>query len=381
MRILFINYEYPPLGGGGGIVNEWLAEELAKSHDVTVLTSQAFDLDREEDRNGVRILRAPAYLRKRKSSANMPSMASFVATGIAAGRKLLKEQSFDVMNTHFAIPSGPVGNHLSKAFDVPNVLSVHGGDLFDPSKWMSPHRHAILRMVVRHICRSADQVVGQSSNTIENLHRYYDKTIDASLVPLGIPEPERPPARRADLGLSEEEFVMCSIGRLVKRKQNDQLIRLVSELGNENVRLVLVGSGPAEGELKALASDLGVTQQVMFAGFVPNARKLELLAASDIFASASEHEGFGLVFLEAMAQGLPVVCYDFGGQTDFIRNDVNGYAVPLNDLEALVSAVRDLMSDKAKRLTMSNTNLREVRSLFIDSCARRYEAIFREVAR
>ena len=144
MRILFCNYEYPPIVGGG-VINATLAEELAKRHDVTILTSQGLDLPPEELLNGVRIIRVPVLFRRQQAAANLPSLLAFLPSGIQVGKRLLDRENFDVINTHFALPSGPVGQSLSRSASVPNVLSVHGGDLYDPSKWMSPHRHYFLR--------------------------------------------------------------------------------------------------------------------------------------------------------------------------------------------------------------------------------------------
>ena len=100
------------------------------------------------------------------------------------------------------------------------------------------------------------------------------------------------------------------------------------------------------------------------------------LVAADIFVSTSQHEGFGLVFLEAMAFGLPVVCYDRGGQTDFLKSRETGHVARLNDLADFTRAVVHLHDDRAARREIANNNRRQVEDFFIDRCAERYEAIF-----
>ena len=141
MRILFCNYEYPPLGGGGGVVMAALARQLARRHEVTVLTSRAGDLTAEANDQGVRVVRAPVFFRRQLAVANFPSMLAYLPSGFVRGMAL-RRPGFDVINTHFVVPTGPLGHALARAMHVPNVLSVHGGDLFDPSKGSSPHRHA-----------------------------------------------------------------------------------------------------------------------------------------------------------------------------------------------------------------------------------------------
>jgi glycosyltransferase involved in cell wall biosynthesis len=146
------------------------------------------------------------------------------------------------------------------------------------------------------------------------------------------------------------------------------------------VRLVIVGDGPELEALRLQADQLGAASRVTFTGFVPDRRKADWLAASDIYASTSQHEGFGLVFLEAMAQGLPIVCYDHGGQTDFLTNGINGALIPLNDLDGFERAVRELRSDVAKRSSIAARNRRDIKQHFIETCADRYEELFFAVA-
>ena len=379
MRILFCNYEYPPLGGGGGVINAQLAEELAKGHEVTVLTSQGLGLAREEVCNGVRVIRVPVFFRSLTAAANFPSMLAYLPMGIRAGRRLLAQENFEVINTHFVLPTGPVGDALSRYAHIPNVLSVHGGDLYDPSKWSSPHRHRLLRHWAQTLLRRADRVVGQSSNTLENVGRYYDDRLSTQLIPLGIRRPApQDPASRADHGIGPDALILATVGRLVARKAVDQLIALVAALGKQ-AHLLIIGSGPLERVLQEQAGARQVADRVHFMGQVTDAEKFSLLNMADLYVSTSQHEGFGLVFLEAMACGLPVLCYDHGGQTDFLHEGLSGHLVPLNDQQAFAKACLELIKNQATRQAMGAENLARVENYFIDRCASRYEALFDEV--
>lgn len=378
MKILFCNYEYPPIGGGGGVINALLAEELAKRHEVSVLTSRAFDLPAEEVRGGVRVLRVPVLFRRQLAAANVPSLLAYVAQGIRLGRGLVQQAPPDLINTHFALPSGPVGDALARAVGCPNVLSLHGGDLYDPSKWTSPHRHALLRLWIRRLMRRADRLVGQSSNTIENAHRYFDREVEVACIPLGIRRPPEVAASREALGLREDAVLLVTVGRLVGRKAVDQLIELLPELPSP-VQLVVVGSGPKQAEWQTLAARLGLGERVRFTGQVGEADKIRFLRAADLYVSTSQHEGFGLVFLEAMACGLPVVCYDHGGQTDFLADGSTGRLVPLADRAAFLAALRELVAAPDRRRAIAAHNRKRVEAFFIEHCARRYEELFEEV--
>lgn len=381
MRILFCNYEYPPLGGGGGVINAWLAEELAGRHEVTVLTSRAFDLPAESVENGVRVVRTPVFFRRQWASANLPSMLAYVLMGRSRGKRLVRREPFDVVNTHFVLPTGPVGRLVASVAGVPNVLSVHGGDLFDPSKFLSPHRHAVLRRTVRRLSSAADAVVAQSRNTLSNLHEYFAPQVAGSIIPLGIPRPPPVSASREQHGFNERDILWICVGRLVARKAIDQLIDTVADLGNPRIKLVVVGSGPLGGALRAQAQARGVADQVRFMDHVDETRKFELLSVADLFVSTSQHEGFGLVYLEAMAVGKPIVCYDAGGQTDFLTDTETGYVVGLNDRAGFTDRCRSLNDSAELRARIGAENRRRVEQFFVDRCAEQYESLFESLVK
>ena len=381
MDILICNYEYPPLGGGGGVVTAQLVDELAKRHDITVLTSKAFDLPEESHENGARIVRVPVFGRTKKAAGSLPSLLSYVPAAIRRGKALMREKSFDVINTHFAVPTGPVGDRLARHGGLPNILSVHGGDLYDPSKFMSPHRHWFLRRLIRGLLQRADYVVGQSSNTNANVGRFYTSDVEPELIPLGIERPTIEPAARADYDLGEDDVLLVTVGRLVARKALNQLLDLLVGLRDRSAKLLVIGTGPEEGGLKAKAAELGIIDHVHFLGSLSDQEKFNVLGMSDLYVSSSQHEGFGLVFLEGMAAGLPVICYDHGGQTDFLVDGETGFLVSLNDRELLAKRIRMLVVDATLRQKIADTNRQRVEQYFIETMASAYEELFEAAIR
>lgn len=379
LRVLVCNYEYPPLGGGGGVATLLLAEELARRHQVTVLTSQGPGLARQETQNGVRIVRVPAG-RRYRATADLPSMLGYMVMGRRVGRRLVAQEGFDVINTHFALPSGPVGDALARWGGIPNVLSIHGGDLYDPSKWLSPHGHPVLRSWVRSLIGRADAVIAQSRDTLGNARRFYAPNLAAEIIPLGIRRPPTDMVPRQDRGFRDDDVLLITVGRLIARKAIDQLIALIAGPEREATHLLVVGEGPLEPELRQQAAQLGLDHRVHLFGRVDEVEKYRLLRLADVFVSTSQHEGFGLVFLEAMACGLAVVCYDRGGQNDFLEAGVTGDVVPVNDRAAFERACHRLVRDRAARERAGAENLRRVEQYMIDCCAERYETTFRKAA-
>jgi glycosyltransferase involved in cell wall biosynthesis len=381
MRILFCNYEYPPLGGGGGVVNAMLAENLAKRHEVTVLTSRAFGLPLDAVEHGVRVVRVPTFSRRLTAAANIPSMFAYLVMGTLRGCRMVAGNRYDLINTHFVLPTGPVGDALARRARIPNVLSLHGGDLYDPAKRTSPHRHPLLRAWIRHLLRRADLVIGQSTNTLENMRRFY-ANVPALRIPLAIPRPPLAVGSREAYGLGMDEIVLVTVGRLVARKALDQLITLMTRLRGRNVRLLVIGSGPEEPRLQEAIRAADLRGSVRLLGSVNEHEKFRVLRLSDVYVSTSQHEGFGLVFLEAMATGLPIVCYDHGGQTDFLSQGKTGYLVPLNDLDGFQEHCETLIADADLRGEIGRANLQLVEEFFIETCAARYEdALSRVVER
>ncbi len=162
------------------------------------------------------------------------------------------------------------------------------------------------------------------------------------------------------------------------RKALDQLVAIMPTVGPANIHLPVLGTGPQERQLREQARQQNVADRIHFLGYVDEPEKFRILGMSDIFVSTSQHEGFGLVFLEAMASGLPVICYDHGGQTDFLESGRTGYLTPLNDLGTFVDYCQQLITDVSSRRQMGHENLRTVEHFFIDHCAARYEQVFND---
>lgn len=376
MRILFCNYEYPPLGGGGGLVTSLIAQEMAKHHEVTVLTSQAQGLSSRQVIERVQIVRVPVFFRKQKTVANLLSMMTFIPIAIKTGRKLLKNSNYDLINTHFVLPSGPVGDSLARFAGIPNVLTLHGGDLYDPSKFISPHRNPLLRSWISRLLRRAEVVVGNSNDTLDNMRRYYTPEIEGIRIALGIKNNSIDHVPRIRYGFKDDEVLMVTVGRLIARKAIIQLIEVIRSLKGEKVRLLIIGDGPEERFLKQICSRKQLGNKIIFLGFLDELEKFQILRICDLFVSTSQHEGFGLVFLEAMQSGLPIVCYDHGGQNDFLINQETGYLIKLNDLGQFIKQCQILIRDPDLRKKIGEKNKLKAKEFNIHRCAALYENVF-----
>jgi len=379
MTILMFNYEYPPVGGGGGVLCRDIAEALADADHRPVVVTSAYDgLPPYETCNGVEVHRVAVLGRKNKDVASMVSMLSYVPAAVRKGLELADRRRFDVVNTFFAIPTGPAGHVVSRRLGLGNLLGLMGGDVFDPSKALSPHKTLGLKQTVRYLIGRAERVVAVSSDIVRRAQHHYGLTREIHAVPLGI-KPNMYPGDRCRNGDDSRPLTLCTVGRLVPRKDVVSLVEIFSRVRRKTpARLIVIGDGPERAAIEAAAERHGCAADVVLAGRVSDAEKFRLLAESDVYVSTAQHEGFGIVFLEAMECGLPVVCYDRGGQTDFLKDGVTGSVVRYGDAPAFESAILRHLGDLRQRRSVSEHNRKYVKRFYVAECAAAYLKLMRQ---
>lgn len=379
-----LNYEHPPVGGGGGVFAANLAGEFAHmGHEVDYITTHHDGLPSHEVARGVHVWRERVIGRKDLHTATIISMLCYPWVAYRKAMRLSKERgvTWDVINTHFAVPSGPAGYMLGKRLAIPNVLSVIGGDIYDPSKKYSPHKHPVLFHVVKKCLNQAKFIVPESKDIEEKTGSIYKPKTPILRIPYGFQPPKNGiPARdRAKLGLRDDAIWVASVSRLVRRKAHEDLLNALAQAKKEVPELALcfVGDGPEEEKLRGMSKELGIADDVHFAGFQKE-EKYEYLAAADIFALASLHEGFGIVYQEAMYAGLPIITTNHGGQTDYLHEGRNALLCNPRDPDAMAKNFIRLAADANLRKEMSVNNLEDIQEMMIDKVAGMYLDIFKQ---
>lgn len=378
-RLLVVCYEYPPFSGGGGIALQGIVRELARRHTVHVLTGAARGEPAASRDGDVSVFRAPGWPRRRASHSSLASQVGFWPFGTLYGYKLLTRYRYDLINTWFAVPSGPVGVHLATRAGVPHVLTLAGGDIYDPIKPHTPDKNRLVAAVVRRVLEAADHRIAVSSDLARRAVALHGCPQPLEVIPLGLasaaPSAARAPDRRT-LGLEPGALYVVSLARLVSRKNLAALVEACAAIENDGLRLLLLGDGPERRSLEQLARARGLGGRILFKGFVDEAEKEALLRASDIFALPSLHEAFGLVYLEAMRAGLPVVATRPGGQEDFLEDGVTACLVEAGDPGVLAAALARLAGDPLARRRMAAAARAAVAAFTTERAAAAYEALF-----
>lgn len=191
-----------------------------------------------------------------------------------------------------------------------------------------------LRMFMRRRLRKATLVIAPTAK-VKQILEGYRLPSEIVIVPTGINldqhkkriSPEEREALRSSYGFNEDNIVLMNLGRLGNEKNLDEVIKYFAKASREisRLRLMIVGGGPAREGLEALASSLGVKDKVVFTGMVKPEDVQKYYQSGDVFVSASTSETQGLTFIEASANGLPLLCRKDGVLEDIIKHGENGY--------------------------------------------------------
>lgn len=194
--------------------------------------------------------------------------------------------------------------------------------------------------------------------------------------------PEQLRAVRDGLGIRPDDFIIGSCGRLLdENKRFSDLIQAFAHVQRQlpNARLLIVGEGPDEALLRSLAGQLGVAEHVIFAGYQGETRPF--YEVMNIFALASAHEAFGLVLVEAMFAGLPIVATRVGGIPTVVKDGETGYLVASKAPVELADRLLTLSKDASQRQSMGQAGLARARAEFgADRYVRQFDDLYQRLA-
>ncbi|WP_232343090.1 glycosyltransferase family 4 protein [Halosimplex litoreum] len=349
LRICLITKMYPPRTGGGATYAYELANALGeRGHDVDVYTQAVPDGDdpppTQENVSVTRITKARPLV-----------VVSTLYFSIACRRRIDFERYDVIHGTLMPASTVALGPWLLRSIDAPLVLTSHGTS-YDEARSVDPQSppdylfkyvfHPINVVMDAVSGRLADRIVAVSDHTREQLGELY--RFDESklrTVPPGIDTERFSERSGGHPAVSEVRPSVLVLSRLDPRKGIDKAIRAFARADGTDAELLIAGTGRLESSLKDLASDLGVADDVSFLGFVPDEELPSLYSSVELFVLPSEYEGFGIVFMEAMACGTPVIGTEVGGIPTAVADGETGYLVPRDGIGELAARMEELLGD------------------------------------
>ncbi|MDP1809411.1 MAG: glycosyltransferase family 4 protein [Actinomycetota bacterium] len=380
-RVLILNYEYPPLGGGAANALYYLLREFAASSEIRVdlVTSSSDGRFAITELAGNVSIHKLAIRKANRHYWTQPEILDYSVRAALYARRLVDRTDYDLCHAFFAIPCGVIAYGLRGR--LPYIVSLRGSDVpgfNNRFNWMN----AALKPAFRRVLKSASAVQANSEGLMKLAHlTSSDTPID--IIHNGVdcrqfsPAEHRNPVGRSKLENAAARLI--SVSRLIGRKGIDDLIRALPAIKESlgPVELTVVGEGNLKDSLSALAESEGVGRDVTWLGAVDHDGLPDIYRRSDLFVLPSHFEGMSNALLEAMASGLPVVVTATGGTDELI--DGNGLIVSAGDSGALGRAIIDILGDDDKRRAYG-AGSREIASRFSwGNVARQYLKTYEQV--
>jgi len=357
MRLLFFNYEFPPLGGGGANANAYLFREFAKDSSLTVdcITSAWGEVDETVALAPNITLHRLAVGKRALHFWTQREVLTYLLRAHVKAGELLKSRKYDFCHAFFGFPSGlPAWLRRQRQ---PYLISLRGSDVpgFNPR---FTFQYVLLKPVFRRIWRRARFVVANSVG-LRALAQSFAPERPMEVIPNGIDTAEFFPA---EASATPPTRLLC-VSRLVARKGVQHLIEALPAVlaAVPETTLTLIGEGDLTETLQRRCAELGIAERVRFAGYVPHDELPAYSRRADLFVLPSFYEGMSNTVLEAIASGLPIVATGEGGREELLRD--NALTVPFGAPGPLAEGIVALLRD-SERLAAMGRRSREIAGEF-----------------
>lgn len=356
------------------------AKAMTKYYDVTVLVPGAVGAKEEEELEGVHVIRYHYFpIHKFETlcypGAIVPRIKQkkirilLVPFFLLSLHHQLKKRSkeFDVVHAHWLIPQGIMQMSVK---DTPYIVTGHGGDVTSLNK-------GILKSM-KLKCLERAKAITVVSDALQDYVKQLYPNQKTSIIPMGCDVSRFSSEHRKENFFGQDDRkVVLFVGRLAEKKGVTYLIDAMKKV--DNAVLVIVGKGDLEPGLRQQAKALG--DKVVFAGPKTHDELPEIYASADVFVAPSvtaadgDKEGFGLVILEAMASGVPVVASRSGGIVDIVKDEENGLLCDEKDVEKLSVNISRVLEDEALSAKLKTAAGHTVEQYSYDNISKRYNDI------
>ncbi len=381
MKILFLNYEYPPLGGGAGNATEYLLKAYAKVPDLEVhLVTSSADSQEHHLTVGGNVFIHSLLIGKNAETLHFQSIFDvfrYSWTGYRFSRKLLSGGHFDAIHAFFSVPCGVQAYLLGRRFRIPYIVSLRGADVPGYSERFSL-LYIVLRPIIRCVWKRAAAVIANSSG-LKQLALRTNAKQEISIIPNGIDsEHFRPKKEMRPQGVF---IITLGASRVTARKGIQYLIEAVSRLVAKypRIRLKILGDGNDRERLEKMVKELKLENHVSFLGRIPRDETASYYQEASVFVLPSLNEGMSNAMLEALASGLPIIATDTGGSQELVADGENGFIVEMKSAEDIAEKLEHLISDPELRRRFGEASRRRAEQMSWKNVAAAYCDLYQKI--
>lgn len=345
LNILLLNYEYPPLGGGAGIVTQHLANEfVSKGHYVTVLTTWFVGEPEYHSENKLTIIRLKSK-RKHTFESNPTEMYSWMRYARKYCSEHKTDFNFDVCLANFTLPGGAVAAYLKKKWKLPFVILSHGHDI----PWFSPKQmffwHILCYPLIKHYMNLSSYNILLTSQLKQNADSFIGE-INATkniVIPNGLLSFNL----RKGFNAADKVIQALFVGRLVEQKDPLTVVKSFQVLQNKGIpiHLKIIGDGNLKSEVEDYITKHHI-KNIEVLGKISQSSVMEEYAKAHLVIAPSREEAMSLSVLEAISCGLYVFATDVSGNKEIILDDVNGNFVLYGNPENIAMKIEEFYYEK-----------------------------------
>ena len=373
MRVgMFANAYLPVVNGVVRSIMLYRQGLMADCHFVGVFAPDARDYEDEQPF----VFRYPAIPLPTHLKYSFPVVAAPHITWMLPRLKL------DVVHAHHPVIVGVEAARFSEELDIPLVFTFHTMYHEYTHYFLGMDNELVKQIVrksVRDFANRADHIIAPSPAVVDLLPSYgIQKPVDILPTPVDI---EQFHPRSKPLLDNPDRIRLIYVGRVAKEKNLDFLLRVFAQVAakDERLELLFVGGGPSLDDLKKLAKKLKIDHKVTFTGMVPFSQVVDELSQADLFIFSSTSETQGLVVLEAMAAGLPLVMVESKALLYFVNPDEDCVVVPEKE-EEMAAAILALLDDPAKLRAMGQAARRNAEKYSIPALTSRLLDVYQAAA-
>jgi glycosyltransferase involved in cell wall biosynthesis len=371
MNILYITHFFLTRGGGEVVFCNLAEGMLKRGHNVDVVCQQITNIAENSELAGITVHRnKPMVEYKGELPTSMRQNMSFIINAVLKCSQIIRKKKVDIIHTN---SFGPIviGSILSKIHNIPIVATIH--DVFTTSspdnwdKWVQQNQVRRISSRIGPIFEKIslmmpiDTIHAISNSTKQDLIEFKVKS-DMTVIYNGI---DLASYQGLDSKKDYQNYVLY-VGRLVFYKNLDVVIRAFKEVAEKlpDSKLVIVGEGPMREKWEKMVLELKLTQNVEFAGYVSQERKVELLSRCSALLLPSLFEGFGLVLLEAFAMSKPVLVADVKPFDEVVDDGIDGYILSAHDPHKWSEKIVSILLNKTMSENMGKQGRLKVENKF-----------------